>query len=191
MHRLSTSFVLGYHGCDATVAEQLLAGAAFKHSTNIYDWLGHGIYFWEGNPRRGLEFAKEAMSRNSNITKPAVIGAVIDLGLCLDLTTSLGIANVRTAYEAYIVIVGRSGNPPPKNSGDLLRRQLDCAVIQCLHDVRDDMKEPPIDSVKGLFLEGKPIYETAGFHEKTHIQICVRKAENIKGVFRVPAAALT
>ena len=41
------------------------------------------------------------------------------------------------------------------------------------------------NSVKGVFVEGDPIYETAGFYEKTHIQICVRNADCIKGVFRV------
>ena len=39
--------VIGYHGCDETVAEQLLDTGVFKPSTNAYDWLGHGIYFWE------------------------------------------------------------------------------------------------------------------------------------------------
>ncbi len=47
MHRLSTSFVLGYHGCEAAVAEKLLAGEPFKASSNDYDWLGPGIYFWK------------------------------------------------------------------------------------------------------------------------------------------------
>jgi hypothetical protein len=39
----------------------LLAGTAFKPSNNDYDWLGPGIYFWEANPLRGLEFAEEAI----------------------------------------------------------------------------------------------------------------------------------
>jgi hypothetical protein len=44
----------------------------------------------------------------------------------------------------------------------------------------------PFDTVKGIFQEGAPIYQEAGFREKTHIQICVRDPECIKGVFRVP-----
>ena len=54
MHRLSTAFVLGYHGCDQSIADRLLAGGAFRKSRNDYDWLGHGIYFWEANPLRGV-----------------------------------------------------------------------------------------------------------------------------------------
>jgi hypothetical protein len=63
VHRLSTSFILGYHGCDVRIAEALLEGKAFKQSLNDYDWLGPGVYFWEANPQRGLDFAIEASAR--------------------------------------------------------------------------------------------------------------------------------
>ena len=65
MHRLTSAFVLGYHGCDHSVGERLLAGTAFKLSDNDYDWLGPGIYFWEANPLRGLEFAQEYHGGNT------------------------------------------------------------------------------------------------------------------------------
>ena len=47
-----------------------------------------------------------------------------------------------------------------------------------------------IASVRGAFVEGEPVYEGAGFREKTHIQICVCNTFNIKGVFRVPEEQL-
>jgi hypothetical protein len=96
LHRLTSAFILGYHGCDQGVGERLLAGTAFAPSNNDYDWLGPGIYFWEANPLRGLEFAEEASKRRtSSIKRPFVIGAVIELGLCLDLTTSSAIEHQR------------------------------------------------------------------------------------------------
>jgi len=106
LHRLSSAFILGYHGCDSSVAESLLAGKDFKPSGNDYDWLGPGIYFWEANPRRGLEFATEVkhLKRNRKIVKPTVVGAVIDLGLCLDLTTSSGVQQVRNAHQNLVRI---------------------------------------------------------------------------------------
>lgn len=54
------AFVLGYHGCDKEVGEQILAGKAdFKtNEENTWDWLGHGIYFWENNPKRAKEWAQ-------------------------------------------------------------------------------------------------------------------------------------
>ena len=78
MHRLATSFILGYHGCDGEIADELTFGASFKESQNNYDWLGDGAYFWEANPRRALEFAAEVSQRlgsRSPIRKPAVVGA--------------------------------------------------------------------------------------------------------------------
>lgn len=184
--------MFGYHGCDAEVADKLIAGSPFKPSSNSYDWLGHGIYFWEANPRRGLDYAKELMARKSGpkIRKPAVVGAVIELRLCLDLTTLAGIEQVRIAHAELMKVFQKAGLEPPKNNPDGLRRNLDCAVINYLHEIRANQGQPAIDCVKGVFIEGAPIYETAGFHEKTHIQICVRNPDCIKGVFRVPDAFL-
>lgn len=70
--------VLGFHGCDEAVRDNIL-NSKIKHlkkSENRYDWLGHGIYFWENDPIRALEWAKYS----KNVSKPAVIGAIIDLG---------------------------------------------------------------------------------------------------------------
>lgn len=77
--------------------------------------------------------------------------------------------------------------PLPRNEGgaDLLRRNLDCAVINYLHKVREKARLRAFDTFRGVFIEGKRIYADSGFREKTHIQICVRNAACIKGVFRV------
>lgn len=193
MQRLATAFVLGYHGCDAVVADKLLAGTPFKPSDNDYDWLGPGIYFWEANPRRGLQFAQELadLTRGPKITSPTVIGAVIDLGLCLDLTTAAGVGQVQEVYQGFKDITEKYGGPMPKNSSDMLRRRLDCAVIKMLHRIREQHSWGSIDSVRGLFIEGEPIYEGSGIYSKTHTQICVRNPLCIKGVFRVPENQLT
>jgi len=123
LHRLTSSFILGYHGCDRRVGERLLAGKAFKPSNNDYDWLGPGIYFWEANPVRGLEFAEEASKRKtSNVSKPFVIGAVIELALCLDLTTSSALDWVRIAYESLVDVTRAAGLDLPSNSKDELRK---------------------------------------------------------------------
>ena len=104
MERVVSGFVLGYHGCDQEVAELLLRDSnAFKPSNNRYDWLGGGMYFWEANPQRGLEFAKEVMHRAPDkITVPTVVGAVIDLGLCLNLTSHADIEYVNRVCEEGI-----------------------------------------------------------------------------------------
>jgi hypothetical protein len=148
LHQLATSFILGYHGCDRRVGERILKGKLFKPGKNDYDWLGPGIYFWEANPMRGLDFAREAKGRGS-IQAPFVVGAVISLGLCLDLTTSAGIEQIRAAHEslAKLAAAGKSGLPRNSTSG--LLRPLDCAVIQLLHRIRKNRGEQAIDTVKG------------------------------------------
>ena len=191
MHQLATSFILGYHGCDQRVGERILKGEPFKASNNEYDWLGPGIYFWEANPLRGLAFAREAMNRlGSRIRRPFVVGAVVSMGLCLDLTTSAGIEQLRPIHRTLMELVDSQQFQIPRNPLSPLLRPLDRAVIQLFHKVRRDRGETAIDTVKGIFIEGDPIYEGSGFHEKTHIQIAVCNPECIRGVFRVPASEL-
>jgi len=196
LHELTASFVLGYHGCDRSVAESLIAGAEFRHEGNQWDWLGSGIYFWESNPLRGLEYAHELKANPQKtkgfVVEPAVVGAVIDLGLCLDLTSSTGIRALAASHESFVRLCRIEGRAIPTNKGgpDRLVRNLDCAVINHLHAVRIAAKLPTFDTVKGVFQEGAAIYQDAGFREKTHIQVCVRNLDCIKGVFRVPVRYL-
>lgn len=196
MPRLNSSFVLGYHGCDKKVGCGLLRGDPFKPSENDYDWLGNGIYFWEANPLRGLEFARELqmrrMGKPNQITEPYVIGAVIELGNCLDLISSIGIRAIERAHKSYMKFCGVGNVSPPQNVGgnDLLLRHLDCQVIEHLHEISEGGGIVSYDTVKALFREGGPVYENSGFYEKTHVQICVRNASMIRGVFQVPPGDL-
>ena len=183
--------MLGYHGCDEQVGLRLLEEMSFKPSVNDYDWLGHGTYFWEANPVRGLEWAEELRARKREIKVPYVDGGVIDLGNCLDLASSSGISLLKKAHHEYVSFSRRNKFPIPRNRGgsDLFLRHLDCAVINYLCESALEEGQR-IDTVRGVFIEGERIYPTAGFREKTHIQICVRNAESIKAVFRVPRKQL-
>jgi len=82
VHSLSTSFVLGFHGCDRETGERLLLNQPFQPSENSYDWLGSGIYFWEANPDRAWEWAKQRADRilknEGRKTEPFVVGAVVE-----------------------------------------------------------------------------------------------------------------
>jgi hypothetical protein len=191
MYSTRTGLTLGFHGCDHKVMEAVVTGVQFlKESRNRYDWLGHGIYFWESSPHRALQYANELMERGSKskstIDHPAVLGAVIDLGFCLDLLDYRNLSLVKSAYELLLEANGKSDIPtnrPSKHSPDLLLRDLDCAVIEMLHQLRLQAGERPFDSVRGAFQEGKELYPGAGFREKDHIQICVRNPNCVKGLF--------
>jgi hypothetical protein len=75
--------VLAYHGCALETAQKLLGGSSFVPSKKDYDWLGAGIYFWENDVLRAYQWAIEA---RRGFKHPSVVGAVIELGSCLDLT---------------------------------------------------------------------------------------------------------
>jgi hypothetical protein len=68
LYQFPPSFILAFHGCDAAVGEAILSGAVthLNPSENDYDWLGSGIYFWESNPQRALDFARERAAGAKN-----------------------------------------------------------------------------------------------------------------------------
>ncbi|MEO5335431.1 MAG: hypothetical protein H7841_00860 [Magnetospirillum sp. WYHS-4] len=184
----ATSFVLGYHGCDESVAKDLLDGGEFRASTNDYDRLGQGRYCWESNPLRGLEWARFLASgaiSGRKVKNPTVVGAVINLGHCLDLTTSQGTQLVTEAHRSLVTMSEAAGNQLPGNKANPPLRRLDCAVMEHLHQIRTELSLAPFDSVRGLFPEGEPLYPEAGFLDRTHVQICVRNPECIIGLFKV------
>jgi len=186
------SMVLGFHGCDASVGEAVLKGKVphLATSANEYDWLGGGIYFWENDPRRAMEWAIAGMNNpgitKGKITKPFVVGAVIELGHCLNLMSRHCIEELKVAHQLLVSASKAAGVPLPENKGGGFRRFLDRAVIETLHLSREDADKevPAYDTVRAAFREGEPAYEGAGFEEKNHIQIAVRDKARIKGYFR-------
>lgn len=200
MSRQATSFVLGYHGCDRAVGEKAIAGEiSLLHSDRDFDWLGPGAYFWESDPRRALEWAKWKVGQGKYIS-PFVVGAVIDLRNCLDLVSRDDLELVKYAHRSFVRFQTKAGLPIPKNrsikgqlSRDRLLRYLDCAVLRHLHSIievwnkdapTDNEKIEPFDTVRGMFVEGGPLYPGAGFRQRSHVQIAVRRDECIRGLFR-------
>lgn len=182
------SFILGFHGCDKAIGEDILSGKKphLIASEKEWDWLGKGIYFWEGSVARALEWAEDRHAQGK-IQEPFVLGAVIDLRHCLDLFDREAMRLVAAAHKGAVETLKLDGKPVPENSGrtpDHANRKLDCLVLNTLHKIRVDLKQPKFDSVRGPFLEGDPIYEGAGFRSHSHIQICVCNPDCIKGYFR-------
>ena len=181
------NLIVGFHGCTKDTYDNVLYNHThLNDSVNTFDWLGHGVYFWEHNYLRAYQFAEESIKRKTKASeKTAVIGAIIDLGNCLSLTDSRHIDLIRNAYSIYETFMKTVGQPMPTNDTgkDLLKRHLDCAVIEQLHTYLKESNAKPFDSVRGVFIEGNAIYPGAAIMEKTHIQLCVRNPNCIKGYF--------
>ena len=184
--------IFGFHGCDSRVASAVLAGKSrLLASANTYDWLGHGIYFWEHGPARAFEWAaQQARRKGSTIKRPAVIGAVIQLGNCFDLLDvrftrelSLHAADLEKEFLA-------SDRSLPRNetagTGDFdwLRRHRDCFVLNSVIPEMEELHECTFHSVRGVFQEGEPAFSGAGIKLKSHIQIAVRDPRALIGYFR-------
>ncbi|OCT22286.1 hypothetical protein [Pseudomonas putida] len=189
MYQQLPSFVLGFHGCDRQVGEAILAGDNVSPSVNDYDWLGAGAYFWENSPERALSYAqriKQHKRGQGSIKDPYVVGAVINPGLCLNLTEQGALQELGAAYQ----LLASSSDALPENkpgfTGDTdnLKRFLDCLVFQSLHSAREVVGLEPYHWVRSPFLEGTCLYPGTGFRQETHIQLCVREITCIKGYFR-------
>lgn len=198
MSKTTTSFVLGYHGCSRdTGLRAIESGLALEQSKKDYDWLGPGVYFWEGDPQRAMEWAEEKVRRK--VYRDAfVIGAVIDLGNCLDLLLRENLELLASAHASLARMSRKAGLAMPKNQdrkavnkGDKLLRYRDCAVIKHLHSMIEDPVDNPaghahfetFDTVRGLFVEGRRVYPGGGFFSRTHTQLAVRSDRCIKGIF--------
>jgi len=76
-------------------------------------------------------------------------------------------------------------NEPIADSGEVACRPLDRAVMETLHQAREDPLEKPFDTVRAVFPDGYQLYAGAGFWSKSHVQVVVRNPNCIKGYFRV------
>lgn len=168
--------VVGHHGCTEAYARGLLLGKRpireWRPSTNDWDWLGHGVYFWEHAPERALRWARERYRTRRQ--RPAVLGAYLQLGRCFDLLDESITALLGATYERLVRAFAGEGRPLPQNRGrEGKLHELDCMVInECIDELR--RRGTDYDTVRSAFLEGAPVYPAAGFSRESHIQIAVR-----------------
>jgi len=178
--------ITAFHSCDREVGLRVLNGQDdLIMSDNTWDWLGTGIYFWEQNPIRALEYANEnAKGKQKNkvrIKKPFVLGANILLGNCLNLMEPQSGIVLKEAYEWLASVYKAAGEPLPRNTG--ANRQLDCAVIKSVHETTRQKANPPYDTVRCAFSEGEPVFPGSNFSTRLHIEICVINPAMIQGYF--------
>ena len=169
--------VYGYHGCTQALADELISGArpvaAWPRSRNEYDWLGHGIYFWE----YGFERAREWSLANGR--DGGVVGAHIQLGRCLDLADTRYTGLLEVAYRDIKAAFNSLGRPLPVNQKK--RNNLDCLVI---NHILEQNQADPLQTVRCPFLEGAPAFSGSMIRRLSHIQISIIDPACILGVFR-------
>jgi hypothetical protein len=178
--------IIGYHGCTAATAARILKGEPFSPSSNDYDWLGHGVYFWEHGPDRALRFIKQKLRREKRREKPVVVGAIVQLGLCFDLLDTCFTGDLGQVHPKFVESLVSLGHNLPSNAGavpDLKLRYLDCAMLNWyLAELQADGQH--YQTVRGCFVEGGPAFPDSKIERESHIQIAVRDPACIIGVFQ-------
>lgn len=178
--------VIGFHSCDREVGLRILNGEDdLRPSVNSWDWLGPGIYFWEQNPTRALQYAEECAGGRQRfagkIHVPFVLGAIIELGHCLNLVEPNSIDVVRKAHGELMTMLGSTGRILPINQDS--NRVLDCAVFKYLHKANVDNLRQAYDTIRSPFHEGGELYKGANFSKRLHMEVCVRNVDCIRGYF--------
>jgi hypothetical protein len=178
--------ITGYHSCDKEVGIKVLNGEwDLLPSNNDWDWLGGGIYFWEQDPKRALDYAVEVAKgqqfNKGQIKTPFVLGATIELGNCLNLVESQSLSILEEAYNGLVKLYGELGKKLPTNKDS--NRRLDCAVLRYVHQSRKEGNLQAYDTIRSAFDEGDKVYEGASFTSRHHIQVCVINPALIKGYF--------
>jgi hypothetical protein len=156
--------VQAFHGTRASVAHEIVNTRAFESSRNPYDWLGHGVYFWQDSPQRAADWAK----RHARGDAIGVVGARIRLGHCLDFVDTRYVRVYEEAASAWETAERAAGREPVRNTGKHMARE--CAIINflCSHcDV-------PIDTIRAVYSEGAPVMPGSPHFRDSHIHLCVR-----------------
>lgn len=177
---------MGYHSCDKNVGIKVLNGKDdLIASSNSWDWLGDGIYFWENGPLHALTYSKESSNKKQfnkiPIKTPFVLGAIIQLGNCLNLVESESLQILSAAYSGFKKVIEEAGEKLPENKGN--NRALDCKVIQYIHQSNKVAGVKQFDTIRCAFPEGIEVYPGSAITSRLHIQICVLNKNSIKGYF--------
>jgi hypothetical protein len=172
--------VIAYHGTSASVADALVEGEPFTQSISANEWLGSGSYFWEYAPKQALWWAKKF----NKYSHPAVVGALIRLGNCLDLLDTKNVEVLQEAKDGMVKLMKRDGIEIPEKKG--IYKNLDCAVFNYFYQKIADEGEPVIDTARAAYVptdNKKRIWQASWIYKDTHIQICVRTQTNILAVW--------
>jgi len=173
--------VVGYHGTTLATAKRIVArDTTFTPSQNTYDWLGHGIYFWEYGPQQAYNWARHQYSAN---TRVAVVASMIRLGNCFDLLDPTNADTLVRTKRLLERTLTESGETLPRNYN--VRKHLDCAVFELFYEMQNEAGEP-IDTARAVYVPTstrKRLWSKSWLYRETHIQLCVRDPRCILGTW--------
>jgi hypothetical protein len=191
---MTGELLLAYHGCDVTTRDDLVTRRIdmLDRSSNSYDWLGPGIYFFENDLRRAMNFAAASAAHPGRlytrrpIATPAAVGAVLCVRSCLDMSNQAGL----NEFSLTLSALRQAGTALASNdAANPLLRRLNNQVFAAMHALRATGGNDGYDIVRSAFVQGAPLGDPhSGFNQENHIQLAVLNADAIVGWF-MPAGS--
>lgn len=190
--------VVGYHGTGLSTALRIVNRVeGFRWSRRNFDWLGHGVYFWEYAPQQAKKWAemrRRQLRKKQNPTAEemrkadepiAVVASMIRLGFCFDLLEPYNVQYLESIFRDYQESTELAGEPLPENNRKW--RKLDCAVFEYAYKVISGSQDKiAVDTSRGVYVPtggDRRIWEASWISRDTHIQLCVRNPACILGTW--------
>ena len=158
---------IGYHGTTEEAADKLVR-ENFQLSENSWEWLGHGVYFWQDAPKRAREWARSWLSLRKKYDGPvAVVAAEIDLTDFVDMLDLEGVQRMREVVESFAQQDDGSTrvNEPPKN-------YLDCAIFNVATKMLSS-EGLQVAGYRACCVEGTRLVENSPIYDRSHVQLAV------------------
>ena len=167
--------VYGYHGTSIQAAQRIIEHG-FDFSTNDYDWLGTGVYFFQDAPQRAYSWAIERYPDS-----PAVIRSQLVLENCLDLLDISWYPIIREAYEMFVCAYQKANIPLPRQNPQRSKaHRLDCAFFNYIVGEILEPQGEIVGAIRAVFNEGERIYPNSAIFDRAHIQIVIRNLSLIE-----------
>jgi hypothetical protein len=160
--------IFGYHGTSRANAIRIL-NDGFRVSSNDYDWLGEGVYFFQDAPLRASQWAKEQYPED-----PAIIRSLIRLENSIDLFDIKWFATLKAAYQSFKTRYERNNLPlPSQNPTRSKAHRLDCEFFDYITQLLLSQNEK-VETIRAVFIEGESIFPNSAIFDLAHVQIAVR-----------------
>jgi hypothetical protein len=177
--------VTGYHGTTQQRAEQILSHG-FRLSTNPWEWLGDGVYFWQDAPTRAVVWSEEWSKRSLAGTGDlAVLRCTLRLEDCLDLLDVKFSDVIRELSGDFLQLLQSKPNVPKlvnyRTGAKRGRHELDAAFFNYLVAYLAE-KNFAVRCLRAAISEGEPILPGSPICYRSHVQICIRDVNLIDAI---------
>ncbi|MFM7548693.1 MAG: hypothetical protein ACKO8I_07420 [Cyanobacteriota bacterium] len=162
------------------VLTTVAAGSGIRWSTEMHDWLGHGIYFWED-----ISWAEwwqaERWHMSQGVRSGAILAASIDADLLLDLSSRSDADFFREEASVALEAIQRRKNHPVNDNKNQLF-YLDCAVV---NSIQRSLADSGKQGLRMPFHLETSLTEDGNFFAGQHLQVCLWNIEALQDVIHI------